>query len=57
VGEKGIQSVVETNSSGTRTLNIASSAAVVVMAAVVGMGALSAMDVRDPLDHGIGHCV
>jgi hypothetical protein len=55
--EKGIQLVVETNSYGRRTLTIASSAAVVVVPAVVGMGVLSAMDLRDPFDHGIGHAV
>lgn len=48
--------MVETHSSVTRTLNVASGAAVVVVAAVV-MGALSAMDLRDPFDHGIGHAV
>lgn len=56
VREKGIGLMVETNSSGAWTLNVASSAVVVVVTAGV-MGALSAMDLRDPFDHGIGHAV
>jgi hypothetical protein len=35
-------------------LTVALNAAVVVVPAVAGMGGLSAMDLRDPFDQGIG---